>query len=721
MGILSGRLLALPAPGPPKPGAHPAMNTLIPTSPPAHLDVPTGLSQLVELAYNLWWTWNRDARAIFKQAHPENWNRYRNPVRMLQMTRRQRLEELASDPAFLAELSRVHQRFVRSAPSRPPGKGNGQDGDRLIAYVSAEYALHESLPIYSGGLGVLSGDHLKEASDMRLPLLAVGLFYRRGYFHQIVDADGYQQHFYPDLDALRLPLLKVVGEDGRTLRVPVELDDRMVSLRAWVAQVGHVPLLLLDSFSSHNPPEDRYITSQLYVRGREMRLEQELLLGRGAVAVLDALGIRPDVYHMNEGHSAFLALENARRTGKHDLRQALDAVRERHAFTTHTPVPAGNETFRRDLVRPYLAGTARDMHVDVEELLELGNNGNPADFNLTALALRTSARSNGVSQVHAEVSREMWPGHDIVPITNGVHMSTWLGREVAKVLGAADGAAPAELARRASELADGTLWAAHMAQKHRLMRFVRVRMLRQAARHGRSAREMRAMEGLLNPAALTLGFARRFASYKRADLLMSDPARLGALLNDPRRPVQIILAGKAHPADRPGQEIIRRIWELARSDEFRGRLVFLEDYDMAVGRLMVHGVDVWLNTPEWPREASGTSGMKAVANGVLHASVPDGWWAEAHGEGLGFTLGEAVAPDPARDARLLYELIESRIVPHYYGRTPEGLPAEWIATMRRSMTAFLERFSTRRMLGEYCEKMYGLTGAARPDPVSARG
>ncbi len=677
----------------------------IPTARPAHLDVPESLNKLVEVAYNLRWSWSRDARRLFKTVHVGHWTRYRSPIRILQMTRRARLEELAADPAFMAELDRVHADFAN---------GTVRPGGSKVAYVSAEYALHDSLPIYSGGLGVLSGDHLKEASDLGLDMVAIGLFYRRGYFHQLVDYDGYQQHFYPDLDALRLPLLKVNGRDGHTLRVPVELDGRTVVLRCWLARVGHVPLLLLDSFSSHNPPEDRFITSQLYVHGREMRLEQELVLGRGAVAILDALGIEPDVFHMNEGHSAFLALENVRRTGNPDLSAAIESVRPRHVFTTHTPVPAGNESFDRELVRPYLASTARDLGVDVDALLHLGGEGGAAEadeFTLTSLALNLSSECNGVSKLHAEVSRKMWPGHEIAAITNGVHMPTWLGQEMAMVLGLGTAAQPADadpeaLAQRASELDDARLWAAHVAQKHRLMRFVRIRALRQAARHGRSPRAMRELENLLNPGALTLGFARRFAAYKRADLLFRDSDRLERLLSDAQRPVQILMAGKAHPADRAGQEIIRRIWELANTPGLRGRVVFVEDYDMAVGRLMVNGVDVWMNTPQWPREASGTSGMKAGANGVLHASVPDGWWAEAHRPGLGFTLGEQQPPDDARDGDALLDMIEHEIVPLYYERSENGLPQPWIAAMRAMMEATFRGFSSRRMLTEYEQHMY---------------
>jgi starch phosphorylase len=687
------------------------MNALVQTLPPEHQDVPERLSRLLNMAYNVWWTWHRDARRLFESIDPGSWARYRNPVRVLLLAGRTRLNELAEDEVFLAAMDRVVEDFDRAIVAPPA------DVPR-VAYVSAEYALHESLPIYSGGLGVLSGDHLKEAADMRLPLIAIGLFYRRGYFNQLVDADGNQQHNYPELDAMRLPLLRVKGPDGKSLRVSVELGGRQVVLRAWCVFVGHLPLILLDSFSTKNEPEDHYITSQLYVRGRDMRLEQEIVLGRGAVAVLEALGIEPSVFHMNEGHSAFLALENLRRQGAPTLEAGIEAVRPRHVFTTHTPVPAGNEVFDLQKVRPYLEATAHQLGVSTDELLALGEaDGSdfPPGFNLTALALRLSRSANGVSRLHAETSRRMWPGFEIGGVTNGIHVPTWLGREMAAVLRAGDDESPAELAKRVRELSDGALWAAHVTQKHRLMRFVRVRALRQAARQGNSPADLRRMGKLLNQSALTLGFARRFTPYKRHDLLFHDPERLEAMLCHAERPVQLIMAGKAHPADRAGQDIIRRIWTLAASPRLRGRIVFVENYDMAVARLMVRGVDVWLNTPTWPMEASGTSGMKAAVNGVINASVPDGWWAEANQPGLGFNIGEAETPDAERDSKVLLELIENELVPRYYDRGEDGLPREWLAMMRESMATFIEQFSTRRMLGEYARDYYRLPDLAAPD------
>lgn len=689
--------------------ARHAMTIPIPTRSPDHLEVPAPLGRLVDLAYNMWWAWHRDARQLFERIEPSRWPRSRNPVRMLIDARRERLVQLAGDESYLERLAEVAARMDADL-ARPPS-----DDGKPIAYVSAEYGLHESLPIYSGGLGVLSADHLKEASDMALPLLGIGLYYRRGYFHQVLDADGEQQHHYADQDAMQLPLLRVMGPDGGSLRVPVELPGRTVTLRVWVAHVGRVPLLLLDSWSTHNAPEDRFITSQLYVSGREMRLEQEAVLGRGAVAVLDALGIDPRLWHMNEGHSAFLALENARRQGGVNLEAALEAVRPRHVFTTHTPVPAGNEVFDTAMVRPFLEPTAVDLGTTTDELLELGKaeTDDRPGFNLTALALRTSCRANGVSQLHAKISRDMWPSYSIDGVTNGVHVPSWLGPEMGKVLRVSDLACPHELAERAAELPDATLWAAHTAQKHRLMRFVRVRALTQAARHGRSTSELRRVQELLDPSALTLGFARRFAPYKRADLMFHDAERLERLLCDESRPVQLVMAGKAHPADRAGQDIIKKVWALA-GDKLRGRIVFVEDYDIGVARLMVRGVDVWLNTPEWPREASGTSGMKAAMNGVLHASVPDGWWAEAEREGGGFTLGDGVLPDLERDAGLFYAMLEDEIIPLYYDRADDGLPAGWIAAMRHSMQHSLGRFSTRRMLDDYGRLVY-----SEPQPAGA--
>lgn len=672
----------------------------IPVLPAVHWDLPEPLKPLKDLSYNFWWAWNRQARQLFRRVDPDLWVRYRNPIRLLQLTHNTRLDSLAEDDDFLTEMQRVSQNFKEaSLPTGLPPK---------VAYISAEYGLHESLPIYSGGLGVLAGDHLKGASDLGLPLIAVGLYYRRGYFRQVVDANGNQQHHFPALDAYRLPLLRVANQEGSSLRVPIQMDDREVTVRVWATFVGKIPLLLLDSHNQSNEPEDRFITSQLYVDGRELRLEQEVLLGRGAVAVLDALEATPTLWHLNEGHTAFAALEHLGGEKKGDLEAAISAAREHHVFTTHTTVPAGNESFEESTVLPYLASLSERMEVAPEEILNLGKAENgEGGFNLTAVALNLSHKANGVSALHAEVSGQMWPRHTIDPITNGVHLPTWMGREVAKVLQAEDGSEPGVLAARAAELPDETLWAAHTAQKHRLMRFVRVRALTQFARHGHAPNVLRRISNLLNPQALTIGFARRFAPYKRSDLLFHDTQRLARLLSNEDCPVQLILSGKAHPADRGGQEAIRSLWEIARQEDFLGRIVFIEDYDMAVSRLLVGGSDCWLNTPEWPREASGTSGMKAVINGALHASVPDGWWAEAASDDVGFTLGEAAPPDQERDAKILFDTLDQRVVPLYFQRNEAGLPVEWIATMRRSMASFLERFSARRMVRDYQEHYYG--------------
>ncbi len=675
----------------------------IPTLPADQFDVPDALARLKDLAFNTWWTWHRDARELFEKIDPEMWTQDRNPVRLLLESRAQRLEELANDYGFLAELAALAERFDADTSS--------VEGIRNpITYVSAEYALHESLPIYSGGLGVLSGDHLKSAADLALPLMAVGLFYRRGYFRQLVDADGYQQHFYPDLDPHRLPLLRVADEDGKHLKLRIALDNREVVVAVWVVMVGRVPLILLDTDVAENPAEDRFITSQLYVRGREMRFEQELVLGRGAVAVMDALRLAPRAYHMNEGHSAFLALENARRSGVRGLDAAVATVRDRHVFTTHTPVPAGNEVFETDLVRPYLDATARDIGCSVDDILALGHSdtSHTPGFNMTALALRMSTKANGVSQLHGDVSRKMWPGFDISGITNGIHVATWLGPEMATVLGADGNSDPAELAVRAEGLSDEALWAAHLAQKHRLMRFVRVRSLRQLARHGKAPAALRSQTRVLDPAALTIGFARRFASYKRADLLFHDMPRLERLLTSTDKPVQVLMAGKAHPADRAGQDMIQRVCRLAGSDSLRGRVVFVEDYDMSVARLMVRGVDVWLNNPEWPHEASGTSGMKAAANGVLHASVPDGWWAEAADDARGFTIGAPELPEVDRDNDTLLRTFEEQVVPIFFDDRDAGIPRAWVAMMRSAMSAYLYTFSTRRMVSDYAAHLYDL-------------
>jgi starch phosphorylase len=618
-----------------------------------------------------------------------------------------------------------------------------------IAYFSMEYGVHESFAGYSGGLGILSGDHLKSASDLGIPLVGVGLLYRRGYFRQTIDADGRQQHIYPQYDFTRLPMRPAAGHTGREVSIAVEFPGRQVHAKLWVAQVGRVPLILLDTDITLNDPSDRPITSILYVRGREMRLAQELLLGVGGVRALRALDIEPAVWHMNEGHSAFLQLERMcgqERSGQADLGRAAAAVRGASVFTTHTPVPAGNEAFDDSLVGRYVAPWAKALGVSVDEVISLGHSdASSHQFNLTAFALRTSSWSNGVSRLHRDVSAGMWrhlEGHGadggpvVHSITNGVHTSTWLGMEMLELLNRRIGLDwKRQLISGAAmeavlQLPDDEVWAAHLAQKERLARFTRLRLREQLARHGCSPDELRAIEELFAVDVLTIGFARRFATYKRADLVFRDLHRLRAMVGNPDRPVQILFAGKAHPADQPGQQLIQHIWQLTQSENLKGRVFFLEDYDMRVARMLVQGVDVWLNTPRRPQEASGTSGQKAAANGGIHLSVLDGWWPEAYDGTNGWVVGDerAYEDEESRDredAQSLYLTLEEQVVPAYYERDEAGLPRRWIDRMKRSMGTIMARFSTARMLRDYTEQAYlpalhraGERGQLSPDPTT---
>jgi starch phosphorylase len=706
----------------------------------ADLKLPAEVKGLYDLSYNLAWTWNPEARLFFASIDRPSWARYRNPVELLLNVDPHQWETLVHDDAFMANLLGL----VRGLEEYVDPKTETWFGKRFpgytggpIAYFSMEYGLHQSLPIYSGGLGVLSGDHCKSASELGVPMVALGLLYRSGYFRQTLDADGFQQHFYPRSDFQRLPLKKVLDPHGRELVVRVPLPEREVAVQAWLAQVGRVPLLLLDTDLVQNDPADREIASVLYVRGRETRLIQEAVLGIGGVKVLAELGIEPGVWHINEGHSALLQLERLRALTESDqssLEAALEKIRRSTAFTTHTPVPAGNEQFDRTLARTYLDVWAKPLGVDAERLLALGEAdhgeaGQP--LNLTALALRTCGYANGVSELNGRVGDRMWrhlfpeleaDERAIHGITNGIHVPTWLGVEMRDLIARHLGSDWREALLEPDgwnallEVADADLWQAHQAQKERLGRFARSRVRQQYARHGRSPAALRAVSRLLDPEILTVGFARRFATYKRAGLLFSDMHRLRALLNHPGRPMQVVLAGKAHPADRPGQELIRHIFQLSQQPDLNGRVVFLEGYDMRIGRMMVQGCDVWLNTPRRPLEASGTSGQKAAMNGCLNLSVLDGWWPEAFDGTNGWAIGDAGQQvedwqQDQRDAHSLYSSLEEQVAPRYYERDGEGLPSAWLEMMKRSIATIAPRFSARRMVRDYVEQSYlPLTG-----------
>ena len=713
----------------------------LPALPVANLALPPRLEGLRRLAYNLYWTWHPRVIALFKRIDTHTWALQRNPIPVLQA--RVDWSDLLDNPEFMAEYETVLRDFDAYMGAttghwfggeRASGKADGSI-DGPIAYFCAEYGIHEHLGIYSGGLGILAGDHTKTASDMGIPFVAVGLLYRQGYFRQSIDAEGHQEHAYPFLEPASMPLLRVLDpRSGRQLEVSVDLPGRKVACAVWVARVGRTALLLLDTDTPENAAADRPITSQLYVRGREMRLHQELVLGVGGVRALRALGIEPSAWHLNEGHSAFMLVERIRELTKAGIpmQEALDKVKSSVVFTIHTPVSAGNERFDANLVRRLAKPLIEGSGIDVERVLELGRgeNADPKFFDMTAFSLRLSCGSNAVSQLHARTANGTWKpilgGREILGVTNGVHMGTWLGqslRWLCEDVGISLEDLSAEhasgkLAEHIAAIDAKKLFDGHQRQKLELAFFVRSRLRKQLARHGEAPEVLADLDKALDPNILTIGFARRFATYKRASLLFSDEDRLARIVWDKDRPMQLIFAGKAHPADRPGQAMIQELFQKSRSERFRGRVFIIEDYDMRVGRFLVDGVDVWLNNPRRPLEASGTSGMKAAANGVPNLSILDGWWDEGYDGKNGWAIGgRDINPDEAAqdrsDAEALYRALEGDVVPTYYERDQNGLPKRWIEGMRHAMETSIWDFSTHRMLEEYFARLYAPAAKSR--------
>jgi starch phosphorylase len=699
----------------------------VPSIPAASFPLPPRLEGLRRLAYNLAWSWHPQTRGLFNMIDRTAWARYRNPIPVISGPTE--WSKLLDDAKFLAEYHDVLAEFDRYMANGAGHWFQRRYGDSLkgpIAYFCAEYGFHESLGIYSGGLGVLAGDHMKTASDMALPAIGVGLLYRKGYFRQTIDADGHQEHEYPDYDLTRLPLGRVQDASGLPLTVTIELPGRDLSVAVWLAQVGRIPVLLLDTDMPENADSDRPITNILYVRGREMRLHQELVLGIGGVRAIRALGLSPSVWHLNEGHSAFLLAERAREyvADKVALDNAWKRVRENSVFTIHTPVSAGNERFEADLVRRVAGPLLDSGGVPVEKVLALGLgvDQDPDGFDMTAFSLRLTCGANAVSHLHAETANATWQGiidHKILGITNGIHGPTWIGDPIRTLIENLGGdlddldesTESSRFWERIERVPERELWEAHLRQKRELAHFARGRLRSQFARHGEAPTVLAELERALDPDVLTIGFARRFATYKRAGLLFSDIDRLAKMLADADRPVQVVFAGKAHPADRPGQRVIQEIFQRSRSPQLRGRVFILEDYNMRVARFLVQGVDVWLNNPRRPLEASGTSGMKAAQNGVPNLSVLDGWWDEGYEGDNGWAIGgRETDPDESaqdwRDAQDLYRLLEEDIIPRYYERNADGLPVDWLKVMRRAMASTLWRFSTTRMLHEYTESLY---------------
>ena len=709
--------------------------------------VPDPIARLQELAYNLWWTWDADARQLFIRLDRRAWEQSgHNPVRMLTLLDRRQLDQAAGDEGYLAHYRAVMDRFDAYVRARQGWLrhtfGDVDDAQPLAAYFSAEFGLTEAIPMYSGGLGNLAGDHLKSASDLGVPLVAVGLLYHQGYFQQHLTADGWQQEAYPDHDVYTMPLHLVRRPDGLPLTVRVALPGRPLTAQIWRLQVGRVSLFLLDARLPVNAPEDRVLTDRLYGGDLDLRLRQEILLGIGGVRALAAMGLRPRVFHMNEGHSAFLALERIRQLmDEHDLTfaEAREAAAAGHVFTTHTPVPAGHDYFPPDMMQRYFGEYYPAMKLSRQEFLALGRQDPRNDgeaFCMTVLALRTASYVNGVSRLHGTVARRMWQGVwpgvpeaeiPIGHITNGVHLASWVSEDLAglydRYLGPRWREEPDDprVWQALDDIPAEELWRTHERRRERLVAMARRRLRAQLEARGASLGELAEAEQALEPGTFTIGFARRFATYKRATLLLQDLDRLTRLLTDTRRPAQIIVAGKAHPRDDAGKEMIQRIVQASRRTELQRRLVFLEDYDIAMARYLVQGCDLWLNTPRRPEEASGTSGMKAAVNGVLHLSVLDGWWNEAYTPEIGWAIGPGgetpegdILPVAHRDAALrdrleaqaLYQTLEDQVIPLFYDRGPDGLPRGWIERMRASIRAVASQFSSHRMVREYVSRYY---------------
>lgn len=701
------------------------------TQPPS-FDLPKRLARLGELAYNLWWTWQPEAGRLYSQLDRSMWERLNhNPIRMLREIKRARLNEVLKDRDYMDSYKHVFEEFDSYMAEQDTWTHQTQPklASNPIAYFSMEFGLHETLPIYSGGLGVLAGDHLKEASDLGLPLTGVGFMYAQGYFSQRISDDGWQEALNNPLTFSDLPVNQVVKDD-KPVTVEVEFPDRKISLQVWEVRVGRIPLYLLDSNVENNSDADRLLTARLYWSDLDRRIMQEVLLGIGGVRMLRALGTNPTVWHMNEGHAAFLTLERARELVEDgdSFTSAIEKTRGQNVFTTHTPVPAGNDEFPLWLVDKYLAAIWPQLGLTHEQFYNLARHdqNHGETFSMGVLALRSSAGRNAVSELHGHVSRDMWRflwkdrRVDDIPIThvtNGVHTANWMARRLRMLLDLHLGSEwmgrldEAELWEKLDTLPNEALWEVRQHLKRKMNFYLRERVRDRWTVGGFHPVQVVSAGVLLNPYVLTIGFARRFATYKRASLILSDVERLLHVINRPNMPVQIVFAGKAHPADEPGKQLIQKIYRTVKRAETGGRLVFVEDYDMNLARYLVQGVDVWLNTPRRPMEASGTSGMKAGLNGALNFSILDGWWREAYNGRNGWSIGEdkqsesSDAQDHA-DAQDLYNKLENEIIPMYYKRDINNTPMEWVGRMKESIKTVTPQFSTRRMVKEYVEKLY---------------
>ncbi|MCB9418459.1 MAG: alpha-glucan family phosphorylase [Ardenticatenaceae bacterium] len=694
--------------------------------------IPEKINRLPELAYNLWWSWTPEARELFRRLDYPLWRRTQhNPVQMLQEISGEELERAVKDAAFIRQYNKVMLMYDEEMR-------NGRSWfhtefpdvtDKTIAYFSFEFGLHNSLPIYSGGLGILSGDHAKEASDLGLPFVGIGFMYPQGYFRQRLPSHGWQEAVYQQLDPNQAPIQAMTTPDGQPLKISVNLAGRLVYARIWRVQVGRIPLYLMDTDVDDNDPWDRELSARLYSGDSEMRIRQEIMLGIGGVRALRALGINPSAFHMNEGHSGFLLLECIREYVAQGMsfQAAAEKVKAHTIFTTHTPVPAGHDTFSFHMVENYFNGLWDELGISREAFLGLGGHEEEwgMAFNMTVMALRMAGQSNGVSKLHGEVSRRMWQevwplkSVDDVPIcsiTNGVHVPTWVSGEMGDVFSKYLG--PDWLARhddptlwqKLADIPDSELWDVHLDLKRKLMSFLREHVRRRWIDGRNDPTQVLTGGTMLDPESLTIGFARRFATYKRANLIFRDFDRLKTMLLDIHRPVQIVFAGKAHPADDPGKALIQQIYNMAKHNQLGGRIAFIEDYDMHMARYLVQGVDVWLNTPRRPREASGTSGMKATLNGVPNMSIMDGWWVEGYNGANGWAINGAEFDSHDEqdeyDAQVIYRLLEEEIVPLYYNRDRDDVPRGWVEVMREAIRSNAPQFSMRRMVKEYTTEMY---------------
>jgi len=701
-------------------------------------NLPPKISRLRELAYNLWWTWNPRARELFSALDPKLWAVMdNNPVRMLETVSSDRLLEASRNASYLNLYGQIFQQFDDYMGDKTPapevGPLNGLKWPSPVAYFSAEYGLHECVPIYSGGLGTLSGDHLKTASDLNIPLVGIGLLYRNGFFKQVIDKNGSQTEEYPENDFSSMPVQMVQDERGNAVQITLDLPGRTLYANIWEVHVGRVSLYLLDTDTPRNTSQDRKITERLYCAEQRTRIEQEILLGMGGVRVLKRLGIRPRVYHINEGHSAFLLFERIGALMTEEglsFEEAYEVVRGSTVFTTHTPVEAGNERFSKELIEHYFANFVKRTGISWSQFWELGRkeSGEGKPFFMTVLALKTAYKNNAVSRVHGQVSRRMWrdvwKGFDetdipISHVTNGAHVLSYISPRLRSLLDTYLGMdwdrhiTDPERWARVKDIPDTALWRTRYELKQKLIDFLRDDLSRNWTKFGYTKTWQEELFAKINPAALLIGFARRFAPYKRADMILSNLDRLDRILNHPTRPVHIIFAGKAHPNDNMGKDLIRKVIGVCKDERFRGKIFFLEGYDIRVARHLVQGVDVWLNNPRRPLEASGTSGEKVVANGVLNLSVSDGWWVEGYDGTNGWTIGpvvkgltEETANTDEEDAQALYSLLENSVIPLYYDREMSGIPEKWIAMIKRSMQTLVPRFNTDRMLLDYYHDIY---------------